>query len=309
MVTIRENGDFEFTKWVVEQGADVAVMCPQGSAVHNAVDFATEDLLGYLLKHGGDKLLSTADSRGFTPLILAANSGKDENIKYLVKEWKVDVNFQTDVTALLMAVQNRHISTTKLLISLGADVNAQHESMKCTALHLAASNEFLDIVEILLKNNAKIDCEDPRGYTPLGMAGTEGYTKCVEMLLKAGADPNHRAHSDNTTAIFHCSAKNRVGVVHLLLQAGADPLSTRYENGDSIIDVARANKKDTMANLISGWLVAGNPEERAKICVACYNYKKGEMKRCSKCKSVWYCSAECQRKEWPQHKLGCVQQK
>ena len=29
-------------------------------------------------------------------------------------------------------------------------------------------------------------------------------------------------------------------------------------------------------------------------------------KRCSKCKSVWYCSADCQKKAWKEHKKGCV---
>lgn len=124
---------------------------------------------------------------------------------------------------------------------------------------MAASNEFLDIVEILIKAGAKVDCEDPRGYTPLLMAATEGYVKCVELLLKGGADPNHRAHSDNTTTLFHSAAKNRIGklkriafsdllmyfkgVVHLLLKYGADCLSTRHENGETSAQMARIEKR------------------------------------------------------------------
>ena len=33
--------------------------------------------------------------------------------------------------------------------------------------------------------------------------------------------------------------------------------------------------------------------------------KQDELKNCSRCKSVKYCSIECQRKDWPQHKGSC----
>ena len=30
-----------------------------------------------------------------------------------------------------------------------------------------------------------------------------------------------------------------------------------------------------------------------------------QFKRCKQCKSVWYCSVECQRAQWQEHKLLC----
>jgi len=307
MVAIREGADLELAKFIVGLGADVSIMTSSGtgSALHNAVEFGTTDLIDFLLENGGLKILNSADSRGYTPLILAASTGKDENLSHLVTKWKVDVNHQTDVTALLMATQHRRISTTHLLIKFGANVDAQHTSMKCTALHLAASNEFLDIVDILAKAGCKVDCEDPRGYTPLFMAGTEGYVKCVEMLLEHGADPNHRAHSDNTTAIFHCASKNRIGVVHALLKHGAEAMSTRHENGETIAEMARMEKRDLMANLLESWYKA-KPTDRYQICTVCYLFAEGTMKRCSACKAVWYCSVACQKKDWPSHKSTCT---
>lgn len=37
----------------------------------------------------------------------------------------------------------------------------------------------------------------------------------------------------------------------------------------------------------------------------CNKCQKQAYKRCSKCKSVWYCSRECQVGDWPQHKEKC----
>jgi hypothetical protein len=43
----------------------------------------------------------------------------------------------------------------------------------------------------------------------------------------------------------------------------------------------------------------------AKACDQC-GKTCNKPKRCSKCKSVWYCSAECQKKAWKKHKKECV---
>lgn len=41
-----------------------------------------------------------------------------------------------------------------------------------------------------------------------------------------------------------------------------------------------------------------------KRCDGCYK-EDGSFKRCSSCKSVWYCSFACQRREWSIHKYEC----
>jgi hypothetical protein len=37
--------------------------------------------------------------------------------------------------------------------------------------------------------------------------------------------------------------------------------------------------------------------------IGCYN--RDELKKCSRCKRVYYCSRECQRKDWSVHKTRC----
>jgi hypothetical protein len=43
--------------------------------------------------------------------------------------------------------------------------------------------------------------------------------------------------------------------------------------------------------------------EYSPTCSTCL--KKGILKRCSKCKKVFYCSKECQKKDWNFHKTIC----
>lgn len=54
----------------------------------------------------------------------------------------------------------------KLLLKLGANPNKAHSEMQCAPLHLAASNEFMAIIDALVEAKANVDCEDPRGEEP-----------------------------------------------------------------------------------------------------------------------------------------------
>ncbi|KAG1746641.1 uncharacterized protein EDB91DRAFT_1118111 [Suillus paluster] len=51
-------------------------------------------------------------------------------------------------------------------------------------------------------------------------------------------------------------------------------------------------------------LLKRNVKTMGVQCTQCQK-KLDKLLKCSKCKGVWYCSKECQKKHWPIHKLGC----
>jgi len=57
------------------------------------------------------------------------------------------------------------------------------------------------------------------GVTPLRAAATSGYAPVVEVLLKAGADPNVRG-KDGYTALYFAQLRDHLEVVRLLREAG-----------------------------------------------------------------------------------------
>ena len=88
---------------------------------------------------------------------------------------------QQDDKAAVRGLLNQKVDVNKL------DVNqAQGDGM--TALHWAASNDDLELVQVLLDAGANIQAETRLGgVTPLFMACKNGNASIVEALLKAGA--------------------------------------------------------------------------------------------------------------------------
>ena len=48
----------------------------------------------------------------------------------------------------------------------------------------------------------------------------------------------------------------------------------------------------------------GKEKKADPFCATCY-VKKIQLKKCTGCKIISYCSVECQKRQWPKHKMIC----
>ncbi|XP_043859404.1 DNA-binding protein RFXANK isoform X2 [Dromiciops gliroides] len=117
----------------------------------------------YLLK--GDNLVNKPDERGFTPLIWASAFGEIETVRFLL-DW-------------------------------GADPRVLAKERE-SALSLASTGGYTDIVVMLLERDVDINSYDWNGGTPLLYAVRGNHVKCVEALLARGADLTTEADSGYT---------------------------------------------------------------------------------------------------------------
>ena len=72
---------------------------------------------------------------------------------------------------LFDAVKNGNLDQVKLLISNGANINAE-TTYKWTPLHYAASHGYLDIAKLLISNGANVNAENTFKWTPLHLCCT-----------------------------------------------------------------------------------------------------------------------------------------
>jgi hypothetical protein len=94
------------------------------------------------------------------------------------------------VPMLCLAARARHRRTAALLVSLGAELDAQSDDRGNSALMDAAAAGSPDIVADLVAKGARVDLKSKDGQTALVIAVGKRDRASVEVLLAAGADPD-----------------------------------------------------------------------------------------------------------------------
>ncbi|EKD23441.1 MAG: ankyrin [uncultured bacterium] len=162
-----KNGDLAWVKKLVEKkNADVNYKTSSGKTVLiKAATSKSKKVVNYLL------LL------------------KDKDNKKIVNFNCVDNNGQT---AMHKAAKNDDYVIVKMLVKVGADKNKQ-DRWGNTALHIASKKGLTEVVKELLENGNEYDnleIKNSNGDTPLQQAVRANYKSVVELLLKNGAKIN-----------------------------------------------------------------------------------------------------------------------
>lgn len=105
-----------------------------------------------------------------------------------------------------------------------------------TALHLAARNGHLGIVQDLVQAHAKIDAEDFVGQTPLMEAAMFARGDVAKFLLDRGADANHKA-SEGYTPLMYAARNASLDVAGHLLDHKAK-INARSDARDTALHFA-----------------------------------------------------------------------
>lgn len=158
------------------------------------------------IRHGAD--INAKDTMGKTPIYIAsdlANSFGSRMVKRLL-QLGADPN-SLDIHGTSPLCISRSPKSSLLLIDAGADINAVN-NYGSTPAHIAAYNGRSDILDILLKKKADINKTDMRDLTPLHSAvliyyGPEN-SRCVQLLLDAGADINAKSWKKQTPFYLAC---------------------------------------------------------------------------------------------------------
>ena len=164
-----------------------------------------------LLNRGFDA--NTLDPKGQHALLLAVQEPAPRVVDVLIRWPKTQVESRnaSDESPLMLVALRGHVDLVKKLIDRGADVN----KTGWTALHYAATNGHLEIMNLLLEHHAYIDAESPNATTPLMMAAHYGSADAVRLLLSAGADPTLK-NQLGMSAIDFANKANRTEAAELI---------------------------------------------------------------------------------------------
>jgi ankyrin repeat protein len=248
---------------ILEYSVDIEQKDATGfSILASAIYYGFEKLTKILLEKGADT--GSKDDDGYTPLQLAVRTSHEE-IAIMILEYSVDIERKdaTGFSILALAAYYGFEKLTKILLEKGADIGStNHEGH--TPLHLAVRNsheqialslleysvdieqkdtvgqsilvwavklKMVNLVAILLKKGAYIECHNLDRLTPLALVVSKGKcderTQIIGLLLENGADVDCTI-GNYETLLHYCVSHSDIENVRTLLYYGADVNSHRH---------------------------------------------------------------------------------
>jgi hypothetical protein len=183
----------------------VLLFCCKASFADELSDAITGNDVAILKKMLQEKpsLIETPNKHGELPLHIAASSGAMESVK--------------------------------LLISLGANVNAKEPQSGATPLHMACMMGHKDVVEFLINNKADVNAKSAIGTTPLHIAAYQGYEDVVAVLMAHGADTNAKTRS-GLTPLEWANQQNHKEIAQML-QSPAEEVAVNKPKAEPKVEV------------------------------------------------------------------------
>ncbi|CAM9425723.1 unnamed protein product [Lampetra fluviatilis] len=210
-------------------------------------------IIQLLMEYDSDIAASTKTTCE-SPLHYCARSGNAEILTEMLKhiganqmQHVLNRADQNGWSPLLMAAEKGHVEVVRILLKNNARVDVFDELGKA-ALHLAAENGHEGIADILLWHKAFVNAKTKLGLTPLHLGAERGYNRLVRLLCET-----HHATIDALSLIkrtpLHLAALNgQLNVCNSLLRMNADINATDI-HGQTPLHLAAENDHSEVVKL------------------------------------------------------------
>jgi hypothetical protein len=175
------------------------------------------------------------------PFVKAAQEDDLIAVQTLIAESDVNLrDKRSHTTALDHAVTNSNREMVQLLLSKGADVNAQNAN-GLAPLMMTGDDSTSDLVWDLINAGAKVNLEDDNGNTALIHAASDDNVEVTRALLDAGAGIAHR-NTQGHTALMMAASDGSINNVRALILAGAN-IDEQDAEGKNALSYAMENER------------------------------------------------------------------
>jgi ankyrin repeat protein len=184
------------------------------TALMVAADLGNADAIQALMQGGADPELTDHHPEGAdrTAFMMPAAKGHIAVLKVFKRIYdKIDYRSPDGWTAVTCAAAAGEEATVRLLLEWGAEVNDERQS----ALREAVRGGHADVVELLLSMGADVDAQPAGGETPLMAAAAAGQVEIARQLLAAGADSGLKDDAGRDAHAVAVAAEQQAMVVLL----------------------------------------------------------------------------------------------
>ncbi|MFF0270031.1 ankyrin repeat domain-containing protein [Kribbella sp. NPDC004536] len=161
---------------------------------------------------------------------------------------------------LIAAAWRNDIATAKRLIDAGANVNALDDTVQ-SAFLIAASEGYLDLLDLTLAHGADVRSLDSYHGTALIRAAERGHAAVVGRLLQAGVAVNH-VNNLGWTALHEAVILGKgtleyVDTVRLLIAGGAERNKSAVNDGVTPVQAAKDRDQTAVSAALDAKADAG----------------------------------------------------
>ncbi len=220
---------------------------PSITALYMAVRFGCENCTKFHLKNSPippSIYANMGSSDGDMPLHIAIHENHIKVVNILL-EAGADINFRQKKfkNAIDFAVIYNRVEIIKMLLKKGADPNAMIQATKLTPLFYALSRNYIDAVEVLLKNKANVNQIPRSGTTLLHEAVDQHGLNVVKLLLKYHANINAKNRTDSTPLLLALH-REKLDIANYLIHSKKIQIGIReYQAVDFLSKKYLHNKK------------------------------------------------------------------
>ncbi|XP_076615494.1 poly [ADP-ribose] polymerase tankyrase-2-like isoform X1 [Chaetodon auriga] len=211
-------GHYEVTELLVKHGACVNAMdLWQFTPLHEAASKNRVEVCSLLLSYGADPTFLNCHNK--SSIDLAPTPQLKERLAYEFRGH-----------SLLQAAREADVVRVKKHLSLET-INFKHPHTQETALHCASASAYLkrkQVCELLLRKGANVNDKTKDLMTPLHLASEKAHNDVIEVLVKHEAKVNAVDHLGQT-ALHRAARCGHLQTCRLLLSAGCDPLLTSLQ--------------------------------------------------------------------------------
>lgn len=130
--------------------------------------------------------------------------------------------FASWCSPLHLACQRGHLEIVEILLQQGANIDVTSEDpRRVSVLHDAVSSHQVDIVTHLIDKKVKINVFDSNGFSPLHTSAKHGFADIMDLLIKKGADVDCFCDDPLHTPLICSIVSGQYDSIKTLLEAGA----------------------------------------------------------------------------------------
>lgn len=201
-----------------------------------AVTTGNLEIVELLINHGAD--VNKPRNDGSTALMLAIYHNHIDIVRLLIcRGANIKATNQNGLFPLAIAAYAKNNNIAKILIGAGADLN--QPSANQTVLHIAVLRNNLELIYLLLRNNADMYLFNRCGVSAFSLAITMGNIKAVDLFLKQGINLNHSTDILQNSGLHTAAIFNQREILRLLVSKGGN-LRLLNENNETAIELLLA---------------------------------------------------------------------